>query len=216
MNTSFLLMERFMKKWLALLPLIALAAGCAGHSLSPQSQTRIIASAKSLVLGADSPESQRVENDDTGEFLGHIAQLAKASHPAAQKTWEEMEHLRLSLEARGFEALEKPIVGLVSRPTRSVTVYRKNDQAVPALNGEAAYTLVSLEFYSSVYFVKKGAKLTPDSVVPSTRLHGTLLLRCAADRCSVGALALHSAGIVWENPSSARGANSSAGGAGRD
>jgi hypothetical protein len=79
---------------------------------------------------------------------------------------------------------------------------------------------MALEFYYYQVFLKKGEQPTPSTVVPQTVLHGMIFLQCppkSKDNCPISAITVTYAAIRWDLlPSTRRGGNTSAGGAGQN
>lgn len=211
-----------MKKLLALfsLPFLSLmAAGCASSVFFAQ-QMRFPASGAELMVGHGSPSVQSVTGEQADAFLRGIARLVKKiGDPADEKNLAELGILEKSLELRGLMPQEGPLPQPMRRDSRLAELYRKTelDQHVPAMNGEEAYTTIVYDFYYKKGYLEKGKVPTARDPLPLIRLYGRLYMHCQPKRqCEISNVGLEGAAVIWEYPSSPRGANSSAGGAGQN
>jgi hypothetical protein len=176
---------------------------------------RFLASTK-LEFRLDSPEVQRVEDAEAT-----VAFEAFTAGPFDKVEQKNLEEYRLQLNAltkRGFEARTKPLSGRVFGSAKSFVVYRKDTQELPAMNGEEAYTSLQFDFHYEQSFLEKGVAPMPGSLLPFLELRGYIFVRCKAkgQDCAGDVVGIRDVGIRWGHLPSARGANSSAGGAGQN
>lgn len=196
--------------------LLALALALATGPVAEAKQfLRKLASEEGLDLSRNSPESQQLINNRALEFYEQLKTL-KDLDPSDVRNLEEFSLHSESLKKRGYDPLEKDLVGKVFSAARWLTIEKKYSDKVEAGNGRPAYTSLIFEFRYSQLFTKKEEKLNSGSVVPTAVLRGFIYLRCpenSSEECKLTAIEMKSSTVIWDYLPSSRGANSSAGGA---
>ena len=137
---------------------LSLIAPTAMASAKKPAAARALASTK-LVFKIDSPEVQRLENDEAKAAFELFT--SQRLDKADQKTFGEFELQMAAMASRGFEARSLPLSGRVFGEARSFVVYRKPADSVPSLDGAPAYTSLMFDFIYTQKFLEKRKAPTP-------------------------------------------------------
>lgn len=206
-----------MKLTLALLSLAAFVCPALAAP-TKAANARVPASEAKLVFRVDSPLVQRAEAPESRQLFEKIAGNDDLE-PSSQKNLEELRRVADDLGKRGYRKLERSLGGRVFGGGPALVIERDpHTQEIPGEKGAPAYISLAYEYRYVETYVEAERKPSPSTLVPSTIVHGTILTRCppAGGDCTISAFTVREVGLSWEYLPSGRGADSSAGGAGRN
>lgn len=147
-----------------------------------------------------------LRDEKAKDGLATLLQKLSIDSATEQKNVDEFAAQKKFLESRGFEAIEKPLVGPISIMAQGLSLTHNQNHG-------------SLREYRFTYiqsFLEKGVPPSVSVDLPSLRMDGIVYLETFSGKpYEVAMVLVRQVSVQWMVPASSRGANSSAGGSGR-